>query len=175
VLPDVRILSQEERTSLEQYVGAGKKLIITGNNPLESTNATEIVRFQACPGKAYIASLEAGFDHATPQLQQAFLDSLPPSAGIEISASPQVASSIARVNGDTHVFLANFAGLVGGKNPVQTPQTVTITLPGARGESAYFLPFLGNTQRLEGVSKQGSVTYTLPPISKGAVFWLHAD
>jgi len=175
VLPDVRILSQDERTWLDQYAKGGKKLIITGNNPLESGNQPEIVRFPACPGKAYVASLEAGFDQATPELQQAFLDSLPLSAGIEILASPKVASSVARVNGETHVFLANFAGLVGGKNPVQTPQTVTITHPGARGESAYFLPFLGNTQRLEGVSKQGTVTYTLPPISKGAVFWLHAD
>ncbi|MGA7399232.1 MAG: hypothetical protein WBW38_04365 [Candidatus Sulfotelmatobacter sp.] len=175
ILPDVRILSQDERTWLEQYAAGGKKLIITGNNPLESGNTKEITRFPACPGKAYIASLEAGFDQATPQLQQAFLESLPPNAGIEILASPQVASSIARVNGEAHVFLANFAGLVGGRNPVQTPQTVTITLPGAHGESAYFLPFLGNAQRLEGASKQGTVTYTLPPISKGAVFWLHAD
>jgi len=108
-------------------------------------------------------------------LQQAFLDSLPPSAGIEVSASPKVASSISRVNGETHVFLANFAGLVGGKNPVQTPQTVTISVPGGRGMSAYFLPFLGSPQRLEGGWKQGTVTFTLPPISKGAVFWLQAD
>jgi len=175
VLPDVRILSQDERIWLEKYAGGGKKLIITGNNPLESVNQPEIVRLAACPGKAYIASLEAGFDRTTPQLQQAFLDSLPHAAGIEILASPQVASSISRVNGETHVFLANFAGLVGGKNPVQTPQTVTISVPAAHGTSAYFLPFLGNAQRLEGVSKQGTVTFTLPPISKGAVFWLHAD
>src|SRR5271166_1454927 len=175
VLPDVRILSQDERIWLEKYAGGGKKLIITGNNPLESVNQPEIVRLAACPGKAYIASLEAGFDRTTPQLQQAFLDSLPHAAGIEILASPQVASSISRVYGETHVFLANFAGLVGGKNPVQTPQTVTISVPAAHGTSAYFLPFLGNAQRLEGVSKQGTVTFTLPPISKGAVFWLHAD
>ncbi|MGA8441695.1 MAG: hypothetical protein WB762_23670 [Candidatus Sulfotelmatobacter sp.] len=175
VLPDVRILSEDERTLLEHYAGGGKKLVITGNNPLESGNSPNIVRFPACPGKAYIASLEAGFDQATPQLQQAFLDSLPPDAGIEISASPKVASSISRVNGEIHVFLANFAGLVGSKNPVQTPQSVTISVPGVRGTSAYFLPFLGSPQRLEGVPKQGTVTFTLPAIAKGAVFWLQAD
>ena len=108
-------------------------------------------------------------------MQQAFLDSLPPSAGVEISASPEVATSIARVNGETHVFMANFAGLVGGKNPVQTPQTVTITVPDGSGHSAYFLPFLGDTQKLEGTPNQGKVTFTLPPISKGAVFWLQAN
>jgi len=175
VLPDVRVLSQEERAWLEQYAAEGKKLIITGNSPLESGNQKNVTRFPSCPGKAYVALLELDFDHAIPQTQQAFLDSLPSSASIEISASPQVASSIARVNGETHVFLANFAGLVGGKNPVQTPQTVTIRVPNVRGSSAYFLPFLGNIQRLEGLSKQRTVTFSLPPISKGAVFWLQGD
>ncbi|MGA9391321.1 MAG: hypothetical protein WBV69_12815 [Candidatus Sulfotelmatobacter sp.] len=175
ILPDVRILSEDEQSWLEHYTGEGKKLIITGNNALEAGGQKNVTRFSSCPGKAYIASLEASFENATPQMQQAFLDSLPPSASIEITASPQVASSIARVNGETHVFLANFAGLVGGKNPVQTPQNVTIRVPEARGSSAYFLPFLGNAQKVQGVLKQGTVTFTLPPISKGAVLWLPND
>ncbi|MGC2819642.1 MAG: hypothetical protein WA198_08150 [Candidatus Sulfotelmatobacter sp.] len=175
VLPDVRILNSDEQTWLKQYAAGGKKLVITGNNPLEGGNQGGVTRFPDCPGKAYITSLEAGFDQATPKMQQAFLDSLPPSADVEISASPKVATSIARVNGETHVFLANFAGLVGGKDPVQTPQTVTITLPEGSGRTAYFLPFLGDTQKLEGTPNQGKVTFTLPPISKGAVFWLQAN
>ena len=175
VLPDVRILSPDEQELLKQYAGGGKKLIITGNNALEGGNQGGITRFPDCPGKAYVTSLEAGFDQATPKMQQGFLDSLPPSAGAEISASPKVATSIARVNGETHVFLANFAGLVGGKNPVQTPQTVTVTVPDGSGHSAYFLPFLGDTQKLEGTPNQGRVTFKLPPISKGAVFWLQAN
>ncbi|MGB7599989.1 MAG: hypothetical protein WBM24_06770, partial [Candidatus Sulfotelmatobacter sp.] len=175
VLPDVRILNSDEQAWLKQYVGGGKKLIITGNDPLESGNQPGIAHFPDCPGKAYVTSLETGFDQAAPRMQQAFLDSLPPSADVEISASPKVATSITRVNGETHVFLANFAGLVGGKNPIQTPQPVTIDVPDGHGRSAYFLPFLGDTQKLEGTSKQGKVSFTLPLISKGAVFWLQAD
>jgi hypothetical protein len=171
VLPNVRILSPDERTWIEQYAARGNKLIVTGNNPLESSHAN-IVRFADCPGKTYVASLEADFDKATPGMQQPFLDSLPSSTDIKISASPHVATSIAQVNGSTHVYLANFAGLVGGKNPVQAPQTVTITTPAVHGTSAYFLPFLGDMQRIDGVSQQGTVTFTLPPVSKGAVFWL---
>ena len=179
VLPDVRILSSNERAGLEKYTAGGRKLIITGNDPLavdkeKNDNPKNVSHFPTCSGKAYVASLEADFDRATPQMQQAFLDSLP-GADVEISASPKVATSIARVNGETHVFLANFAGLVGGKNPVQTPQTVTISVRNASGSSAYFLPFLGNLQKLEGISKQGTVSFTLPPISKGAVFWVQAD
>jgi hypothetical protein len=176
VLPDVRILSSEERQRLAQYAGAGGRLIVTGDSPLEADKQQKgVTRFPNCPGKAYIASAESSFDQATPQMQSAFLDSLPPNALIEISVSSQVATSIARVNGEAHVFLANFAGLVGGKNPVQTPQKVTIRVAGGPGRSAYFLPFLGKTQRLEGVPEQGKVTFRLPPISKGGVFWLTAD
>ena len=175
VLPNVRILNSDEQAWLKRYAAEGKKLIITGNNPLESGNQPNIASFPDCPGKAYVASLEAGFDEATPKMQTAFLASLPASADIEIWASPKVATSIARVNGKTHVFLANFAGLVGGKNPIQTPQTVTITVPDGSGHSAYFLPFLGDTQKLEGTPNQGRVTFKLPPISKGAVFWLQAN
>ena len=175
VLPDVRILNADEQQSIENYVAQGRKLIITGNDPLKSTNHPNIARFPACPGKAYIASLESDFEHSTPQMQQAFLDSLPVNSGIEISASRKVATSIARVNGQTHVFLANFAGLVAGKNPIQTPQMVTITVPARDGTAAYFLPFLGDTRKIDGVSNQRSVIFTLPPISKGAVFWLEGD
>jgi hypothetical protein len=174
ILPDVRVLSPDEQAFFEHYAAQGKKLIITGNDPLASSSQQDIARFPACPGKAYIASLEADFDHSTPQMQKAFLESLPADSGIEISASPLVATSIARVGGETHVFLANFAGLVAGKNALQTPQNVTITVPAGYGASAEFLPFLGEMQKLNGVSKQGSVTFTLPPISKGAVFWLES-
>ncbi|MGB8986250.1 MAG: hypothetical protein WCC37_06570 [Candidatus Sulfotelmatobacter sp.] len=175
VLPDVRILNSDEQARLKQYAEGGKKLIITGNNPIEGGNPENDASFPDCPGKAYITSLESGFDQATPNMQQRFLDSLPASADVQISASPKVATSIARVNGETHVFVANFAGLVGGKNPIQTPQPVTIVVPDGRGHSAYFLPFLGDAQKLEGTPTQGKVSFTLPPISKGAVFWLQAN
>jgi hypothetical protein len=175
ILPDVQVLSAEERAWLDGYRAAGKKIIVTGKTELQSGSETNIVKFPECPGKAYVASVESDFDHATPQTQQAFLDSLPATRGLEISASPQVATSIARVNGLTHVFLANFAGLVGGKNPIQAPQSVTISVSDGQGGAAYFLPFLGDIQKIQGVREQGKILFRLPPISKGGVFWLEAD
>jgi hypothetical protein len=172
ILPDVRVLNDDERTWLEQYAASGNKLIITGGSPLSFSNQPGVARFPNCPGKAYIASLEQDFDHATPIMQRALLESLPRNSEIEILASSQVATSIASVNGETHVFMANFSGLIGGKNPVQTPQTVTITVPAGHGSSANFLPFLGEARKLRGTLKDGSVFFTLPPITKGAVFWL---
>jgi hypothetical protein len=70
------------------------------------------------------------------------------------------------------VFLANFAGLVGNKNPVQTPQTeVSISLPTAVNSSGFLLPFLGDVQKLDGTEANGRTTFNLPPVLKGAVFW----
>jgi hypothetical protein len=172
VLPDVHLLSEHERSWLEQYAGRGKRLIVTGNNPFQAGTPANIVRFPDCPGKAYLASLEADFEHATPRIEQAFLDSLPPNQGIEISASPSVAASLAQVDGADHVFLANFAGLVGGQNPVQTVQTdIKIGLPAIAGGAGYFLPFLGDPRELTGTSQNGRVTFRLPPLAKGGVFW----
>jgi hypothetical protein len=170
VLPDVRILSADENSWLQQYVSQGKKLILTGNTSFESSQPN-VVRLPNSPGKEYVASMESDFNKTTPQTQQEFLDRLPKEQ-IQISGSTHIATSIANVNGSPHVFLANFSGLVGGKSPVQTPETVTITAPATSSNSAHFLPFLGEVQKIEGVSKQGTVTFTLPPITKGAVFWI---
>lgn len=172
ILPDVRVFSEQERSWIEQYVKQGKKLIVTAEGAIPPGDQPNIVRFPKCPGKAYNAALEADFDHANPQLQQAFLDSLPPNHGIEVSASPSVSTSMAQVNGAPHVFLANFAGLVGGKNPIQTPQTdAKISLPTVPGSFGFFLPFLGDVQKIDGTQANGRTTFSLPPISKGAVFW----
>ena len=176
ILPDVRILREQERNWIEQYVKQGKKLIVTGEDAIPPGNQPNVVRFPKCPGKAYNAVLEADFDHATPQLQEAILDNLPPNHGVEVSASLYVSTSIAQVNGAPHVFLANFAGLVGGKNPVQTPQTdVKISLPIVQGSAGFFLPFLGDVQKIDGTEANGRTTFKLPPISKGAVFWYGSD
>lgn len=172
VLPDVRLMSEREQHWMEQYLKQGKRLVITGDSAFPDGNPTNVRRFPKCPGKAYIASLEAGFEQAQPGMQQSFLDSLAPNRGIAVFASPSVSTSISEVNGAPHVFLANFAGLVGGKNPIQTPQTdVKISLPAKPDSFGFFLPFLGDVQKLDGTQENGRMTFVLPPISKGGVFW----
>jgi hypothetical protein len=172
VLPDVRVLNDQERSGLQHYFAGGKKLIITGADVTQLAPASNVVRIQDCPGRQYMAALETDFEHTTPNSQTAFLNNLKSRTGIQIEASSLVATSIALVDGSPHVFLANFAGLHGGVNPVQTSQTgirVTVS-PEIKGR-AYFLPFLGQVQELEGARHDGGVSYTLPPISKGAAFW----
>ena len=83
-----------------------------------------------------------------------------------------MATSVALVEGKPHVFLANFAGLQGGVNPVQTVQTgIRVTVPSETEGPGFFLPFMGEVKEVRGVRNGGVVSYTLPPISKGGVFW----
>jgi len=135
-------------------------------------SASNVVRLQPCPGKLYMAALENDFEHTSPDSQTAFLQSVTPTTGIQIEASSQVATSVAVVDGSPHIFLANFAGLRGGVNPVQTVQSgVKVTISSEAKGPAFFLPFMGEVQKVQGVRIAGGTSYTLPPISKGAVFW----
>jgi hypothetical protein len=92
---------------------------------------------------------------------------------VRITAGAQVATSIARTtDGHVNVFFANFAGLRGGVNPIQTPQTgVEVTVTSNAEVTGFFLAFLGEVQTVRGVLHGDHVAFVLPTISKGAVFW----
>jgi hypothetical protein len=172
ILPDVRLMSDSERSLLHTYAAGNKVLLITGEDATGIGNAANVIRFSKCPGKDYSAALQKDFDAVTPDRERDFLENLKSETAVRVVASPSLATSIARVNGKPHVFFANFVGLHGGVNPVQTPQTgVQVTISGATRGRGFFLPFLGDVQPLEGNVSAGAVTYTLPAIEKGAVFW----
>ncbi len=172
ILPDVRLVNEEERAWFHKYVDDGKTLVITGNDATQLGAAASVVRFSKCPGKNYYAALQKGVAESTPDQEREFLQSLKSEAPIRVLASHMIATSIAQVNGKTHVFFANFAGLQGKVNPIQTPQTdVQVTVTGATKGRGFFLPFLGDVQPLNGTAGDAGITYKLPVIEKGAVFW----
>src|SRR6202167_5145731 len=173
ILPDVRVMNDGEKASVRKYVKSGKRLVITGEDATHVGGAAGVARFGKCPGKDYYAALEKSAAEANPELEHEFLESLKAEPTIRVAASQMVATSIARVDGKTHVFFANFAGLDGGVNPVQTPQTgVQVTVRGARAGHGFFLPFLGEVQTVAGSAGDDGVVYKLPAIEKGAVFWV---
>jgi glycosyl hydrolase family 10 len=172
ILPDVRIMNEDERAWLRTHIGHDKILIITGEDATGLGVAANIIRFPKCPGKDYNAALEKDFNATTPGQEHEFLEKLPTGNVIRVVASPMIATSIAQVDGTPHVFFANFAGLRGRVNPVQTPQTgVQVTVSGVSKGHGFFLPFLGDLQSLDGTAGDGGITYKLPAIEKGAVFW----
>jgi len=172
VLANVRVLSEPEKSQLQKYVATGSRLVITGTDVTLLSDMPNVIRFSNCPGKAYMAALDSDFDRAQPGIEQTFLDSLKQTPTFAISAPISVATSIANVDHRPQIFFANFTGLRGHVNPVQTPLTeVRVTVSGESAAKAFFLPFLGDVQELKGVRGDGTLSYILPTISKGAVFW----
>jgi hypothetical protein len=173
ILPDVRVMSEVEKAWVRKYVQGGKRLVITGEDATQVGGAAGVVRFGKCPGQHYYAALEKSVADTNPDLEHEFLESLKVEPTVRVAVSQMVATSIAQVQGKTHVFFANFAGLREGVNPVQTPQTgVQVTVVGARAGHGFFLPFLGEVQPVTGTAGDGGMVYKLPAIEKGAVFWV---
>ncbi len=171
ILPDVRVISEDERTWLHNYVNAGNTLVITGEDATQLEPAPSVIHFSKCPGKHYYAVLQRDIAEANPDQEHEFLEKLIYETPVRVVASPMMATSIAQVNGKPHVFFANFAGLQSRVNPIQKPQTgVQVTVAGKHGHG-FFLPFLGDVQLLDGTAGEGKISYMLPAIEKGAVFW----
>jgi hypothetical protein len=172
VLPDVRVMSDGEKSLLRQYAGSGRTLVITGENDAQLGDAQNVVRIGERVGAEYFAALQKNFGAATPDQAKEFLGKLKDESHVRVFASPLMATSIAQVEGKPHVFFANFAGLKGGVNPMQTPQTgVRVAVTGVSKPRGFFLPFMGEVSSVDGVAGSDGVTFTLPPIEKGAVFW----
>ena len=170
VLPDVRILDDAERAWLRGYVADGKRLLVYGTDPTQLTPRENIIRDPSDPGKSYMAALEKDFEHGTSGLERSFAASLSPQAKVRVQSSAAVATNIAKVDGKLCVFMANFKGLRGHENPVQTPENgARIVFEDESVKKLTFLPFLGEALTLTG-TKQGQKTiFVLPRIEKGAV------
>src|SRR5438309_5974140 len=173
ILPDVRMLHDQEKDWLRKFVEKGRTLAITGADATQLGEAPNVLQFPKDPGTDYMSAMESDFERADPDSQAEFLKRLKNTSEIEVTASPMVATSIAAVEGKPHIFFANFAGLRGRVNPVQTPQTgVRVRMAKAGKGKAFFLPFLGDVQEVSGVHESdGRTSYALPTITKGAVFW----
>jgi hypothetical protein len=177
VLPDVRVLDDGEKKWLQTFVAEGKTLVITGLDATGTGTGRNVLRLPADPGRTYNAALEKDFEHSSPDSQQVFFDSLQGGSAVKIKAGTQVATSVARTSdGHVNVFFANFSGLRGGSNPTQTPEAgAEVTLTSNVEGKGFFLPFLGDTHAVKGTRHGDAVSFALPPITKGAVFWYESE
>ena len=172
VLPNVRVLDEQEKKWLKEFA-TSKRLVVTGTDATELGDAPNVVRITECPGKAYNAALEKDFDHSSPDSARDFLASLQGSNTVKIQAPSQIATSIARTtDGHINCFFANFAGLVGKANPIQAPQSgVEVSVASKRDGKGFFLPFMGQIQTVKGDRQGEMMRFSLPTITRGAVFW----
>ncbi len=166
VLPDVRVIDDAEKTALKTFVSAGNRLVVTGTDATSLAQSPNVVHIPEDPGAAYMAALEKDVDGTTPTPAQTLLDQIKTESAVTVDASPSVATHIAKVNGKTCVYLANFAGLRSRETAEQTPQDkVRLTFPDQAPKSIYLLPFLGAPVEVHG--ENGA--FLLPSFTKGAV------
>jgi hypothetical protein len=172
VLPDVSLLDDEEKLQLRQFVSNGGRLVITGTDVTGLGNLAGITRFAECPAKAYFDQLQKDFPAGSLANPKKFLASIDARSEISVEAPPTVATNIASANGTTHIFLANFTGLVPHKIAVPTPQAnVRISSTARMGKTLRVLPFLGEVQSLHGQRVGDRVVFVLPALERGAVVW----
>ncbi len=175
VLPDVRMLEEAEREALRAQVSRGARLVVTGTDATGLAPSDALTRFPECPGRAYLADLENDFGKADHSQVADFLAALAPDLHVRVEASASVATQIARVDGKVHIFFANFKGLVAGQNAVQTAEKgIRVTVPAASAGTAWFLPFLGEAQEVEGQRHDRDLVFVLPDVQKGAVVWFES-
>jgi hypothetical protein len=172
VLPDVSILSDEERSSLREFLSKGGRLVITGTDATGFGDAAGIVRFRHCPAKSYFEHAQKDFAAASQTVPAEFLADVDTNLQMFIEAPPTVAAHVAVVNGKPTIFFANFTGLVPRKIAVPTPQAgVRISTPATDHGTLRILSFLGETQTVHGQHVGDRRIFTLPTLERGAVAW----
>lgn len=173
VLPDVSILDAAERNQLENFLARGGRLVVAGAGVTDIPSSPNVPRFPESPGTIHFAALEKDFVRGSQDMPAKFLAALAPATDLVISASPYVASNTASVDGQTHVFLANFAGLVPHRNLKPSSEvSAKITVPGSRKCVLHFLPFLGEEQLVTAAPAGGTQVFSLPGFDRAAVAWL---
>jgi hypothetical protein len=173
VLPNVSTLSAREKQGLQDFVDRGGRLIVSGYDVTELPESAKRTHLAADPTGAYFAALEKDFAAGSSNPPAEFLNAARVDAEIEVDAPTTLAANFGSVNGTPHVFLANFGGLVPNKVVIPTAaKGIRVRVQAKVGDTASYLPFLGEAQVLKGTKNGDEVEFVLPDVERGAVVWL---
>lgn len=86
------------------------------------------------------------------------------SPSVRVTASPMISAQIARVDGNIHVFLANF-------NKQAPERNARIVFPASNGMRVWALPFLEEPREIQCQSAANRMTCDLPEIARAMVVW----
>jgi len=79
---------------------------------------------------------------------------------------------VAKADGKTHWYFANFKGLKKGDATVPDPvKDIIITAPLSVGATLHFVPFLGAKESISGTQDRGHVKFVIPEIGRAAIAW----
>jgi hypothetical protein len=173
VLPDVRVLSDEEVSILQQKSEEGAKVVLTGDVDRKLASLTTAVRFPNQPEVEYLKRAERDFAASDPASEMGLLDAIRSDTGVEVVASKNVVAHEAEIGSRTYLFFANFDGLKAGEIAVPTLQRdVHVIVPARFGEELHLLPFLGAETVVRGKPAAGDkVEFDIPEIERGSVAW----
>jgi hypothetical protein len=147
----------------------------------------KFIYYPDCPGKAYSNLTKNEFDTAAAQASwvktgffkflKGFKKDVSSYFGLNqkvtVEASPFISSQITSVHGLPHIFLANFAGLKSDEVVRQIPEkNVKIMFSASPTAKVFYLPFLGEKQRLATQFNNNQLSCVVPAIEKGGVVWL---
>jgi hypothetical protein len=172
VLPDVRVLGDEESSTLHRFQQQGGKLVLTGHPDAKLDDIAAAIRFADSPERSYLETASSNLDAAHPADQEALLHTIADHSEIEIAAPLDVVAHVTTIKGATYVFFANFTGLEAGKIATPTSQPgIRITVPASVGIQMHVLPFLGRESVVKGRSTDAKLHFELPPLQRGTVVW----
>jgi hypothetical protein len=171
ILPEVSVWSDTEKQALSGFVGRGGHLIVLGANET-GISGEQVTTLVADPSGTFFHALEHDFIQGSQKPPRELLDAIGLKSEITVDAPCTVAANMAMVDGNLHVFLGNFTGLVPNKVAIPTVVNgIKISMAASRGTVLTFLPFLGERQVIHGQVKGDRVEFALPAMERGAIVW----
>ncbi len=194
VLPDARILGDDEVGALERFSARGGSLLLTGETGYYDSNRktrkeNRILPFlkgntpgggkyrflPECPGRRYFETHDTLIIRNFREQLESFLPDFRPRYRI-VASYDVSAQQTTGMNGDC-IFITNLRGLKGYSSCVPTTEErITITFDSDKPHEVYFLPYLGEevnlATRVENGGENGGtmkISCSLPPVQFGGI------
>jgi hypothetical protein len=174
VLPDVRVVSDAESSSIHRFTEQGGRVIMTGQADPKLNDLSNAGRYPDMPERAYLKTAEADFNSPDSPWATDFLHSLHVSDKVAVTASRNLVAHVSMIGTRQYIFMANFDGLRPGE--VATPRTqhdIQITLEAPAGTQLHILPFLGVESVISGKQRGRQMQFALPSVDRGAIAWIN--
>jgi hypothetical protein len=172
VLPDVRVLSDQESSAVHKFQQRGGKLVLTGALDSKLKDIADAVRFPDSPERNYLERASASFASVQPSDQANLLHAIQGHQNLRIAAPRDVVSHAATIHGANYIFFANFTGLIAGELAAPTPQSdIRITVPAQWSPRMHVLPFMGKETTVTGSRSGSNMQFLVPTLERASVVW----
>jgi hypothetical protein len=174
VLPDVRVLGEQEIAAIHRFAEEGGRVVIDGASNGGLSGLDHALRLPDDPARAYLADAARDYASARMQGQMAFLKAVGPGDedAVQLNAGREVVAHAMRIDGKTYLFFSNFSGIKAGVELTPTIQTnVSVTVPARLGATMHVLPFLGTEIVVNGTRVGERESFAVPALERGMVVW----